>query len=76
MLEMLITLAFAIVHPLVLLVYRNLQFNQITINHGIHQSASICPHMLYPGTPLHIHMHESSQNSEQWAKAETSEVLS
>lgn len=58
MLEILITLAFAIVHPLVL-VYRNLQFNQITINHGIHHSTSISPHMLYPGTLLHIHMHKS-----------------
>lgn len=75
MLEMLITLAFAIVHPLVL-VYRNLQFNQITINHAIHQSASICLHMLYPGTPLHIHVHESQQNSRQGANTETSEVSS
>lgn len=59
MLEMLIALSFAIAHPLI--VYRNLQFTQIPVNHSIH--TSICPHMLCPGTPPHIYTHESLQDS-------------
>lgn len=83
MLEMLIVLPFAIVHPLVLIVYRSLQFTQIPVNHSIHYSASICPHILYPGIPPHIQMHESLQNSQPglkspkcWAKEEESSYFS
>lgn len=82
-LEMLIALPFAIAHPLVLTVYRSLQFTQIPVNHSIHYSASICPHMLHPGIPPHIQMHESPQNSRQrlkspkcWAKGDESSHFS
>lgn len=67
MLEMLIALSFAIAHPLV--VYRNLQFTQIPVNHSTHHGTSICPHMLYPGTPPHIHARESLQDSRQRPKS-------